>query len=141
VPHSLSFRLSRTTLLLLWIATLPLLLAGLGNAVTQRTQEARVLETAREMLASNDWHQWMIPRLNDKVRLEKPPFAYWMTAGSFKLFDINEFAGRLPFAIAGWLLIAVTYCFAKKLIGRTIRLLLRGHSADKLDVLQPLSPR
>jgi len=116
VPQPLSFRLSRTTLLLLWIATLPLLLAGLGNAVTQRTQEARVLETAREMLASNDWHQWMIPRLNDKVRLEKPPFAYWMTAGSFRLFGINEFAGRLPFAIAGWLLIAVTYRFAKKLI-------------------------
>lgn len=116
MPQSLFFRLSPRAALLFWLATLPLLLAGLGTPVTQRTQEARVLETAREMLASQDIHQWMIPRLNEKVRLEKPPLAYWMTAGSFKLFGVSEFAGRLPFALLGWLLIAVVYRFGKKLI-------------------------
>ena len=116
MPPLPSFRLSRSAILALWVAALPLLLAGLGTPVTQRTQEARVLETAREMLEAPDWHQWLIPRLNEKVRLEKPPFAYWMAAGGFKLFGVNEFAGRLPFAVAGWLLLAVVYRFGRKLI-------------------------
>jgi 4-amino-4-deoxy-L-arabinose transferase-like glycosyltransferase len=116
VPQSFFFRLSPPTLFLLWLATLLLLLAGLGTPVTQRTQEARVLETAREMLASQDFHQWLIPRLNEKVRMEKPPLAYWITAGSFRLFGVSEFAGRLPFALMGWILIAIVYRFAKRLI-------------------------
>jgi 4-amino-4-deoxy-L-arabinose transferase-like glycosyltransferase len=107
VPQTIPFRLSCPIILALWIAALPLLLFGLGTPVVQRTQEARVLETAREMLDSRDWRQWMIPRLNGQVRLQKPPLAYWVAAGSIKVLGVNDFAGRLPFALAGWLTIAV----------------------------------
>jgi 4-amino-4-deoxy-L-arabinose transferase-like glycosyltransferase len=116
------FRLPPALVVLLWIAALPLLMAGLGTPVAQRTQEARVLETAREMLDSRDWRQWMIPRLNGDVRLQKPPLAYWLAAGSFRVFDINDFAGRLPFALAGWLTLAVVYRFARGLLDQRFAL-------------------
>jgi len=64
----------------LWLAGLVVLCAGLGVAPVSRTQEARVLETAREMLGS-DFHNWMVPRVNGHIRLQKPPIAYWLTAG------------------------------------------------------------
>src|SRR5436190_11120232 len=71
--------LSRPALLALWIASLALLLCGLGSAPVRRTQEARVLETAREMVGE-DFRRWLIPHLNGRVRLEKPPLAYWLVA-------------------------------------------------------------
>src|SRR5215210_4540361 len=54
----------------------------LGNPAVTRSQEARVLETAREMMHSG-WRGWLIPRLNDTLRLEKPPLAYWLSAVAF----------------------------------------------------------
>jgi 4-amino-4-deoxy-L-arabinose transferase-like glycosyltransferase len=110
------FQLPRGVLLALWICALAVLIAGLGAPVVQRTQEARVLETAREMLGASDWHQWMIPVLNGEPRLQKPPLAYWAAAGGFKLFGVNEFGGRFPFAVAGWLVLALSYQFGRKLI-------------------------
>jgi len=122
VPHDAPSRLPTSLVVLLWIAALPLLMAGLGTPVVQRTQEARVLETAREMLDSRDWRQWLVPRLNGDVRLQKPPLAYWLAAGSFRIFGINDFAGRLPFVLAGWLTLAVVYRFARGLLDQRFAL-------------------
>lgn len=116
MPESSSFRLPPYALVLLWFGALLLLLAGLGAPVVQRTQEARVLETAREMLEARDARQWLIPELNGDVRLQKPPLAYWLAAASFKVFGVTDFAGRLPFALAGWLTLAVAYRFARRLV-------------------------
>ena len=110
------FKLSRGVVVLLWLAALVLLVSGLGTAVVQRTQEARVLEAAREMLEAHDWRGWMIPRLNGEFRLQKPPLAYWAAAGGFKLLGMSDFAGRLPFAVAGWLTLAIVYRFARALL-------------------------
>ncbi|HEY7119338.1 MAG TPA: glycosyltransferase family 39 protein, partial [Tepidisphaeraceae bacterium] len=113
----------RSIVLLCWALALPLLLAGLGTPVVQRTQEARVLETAREMYDSRDRRDWMIPHLNGNVRLEKPPLAYWLAAASFKLLGVGEFAGRLPFVLAGWLTLGVVYALGASLIDRRFALL------------------
>ena len=62
------------------------------------------------MLAgTNGLHDWLVPHVNGHVRLEKPPLAYWLTAISFRVFGFNEFAGRLPNALAGWLTLALLY--------------------------------
>jgi 4-amino-4-deoxy-L-arabinose transferase-like glycosyltransferase len=114
--RSSELRLPSWAVFLLWVLALPLMLLGLGTPVVQRTQEARVLETAREMVASGDARQWLIPQLNGEVRLRKPPLAYWVAAGSFKLLGVGEFAGRLPFALAGWLTLAVVYRFGRGLV-------------------------
>src|SRR5262245_52160463 len=106
----------RSLVLLAWVATLPLLLLMLGTPPVQRTQEARVMETAREMLGK-PLHDWMVPRLNGEVRLKKPPLAYWMSAAGFNALGVSEFAGRLPTVLLGWLTLAVVYATGRWVFG------------------------
>src|SRR5688572_19416066 len=83
---------SRTTLIIAWIVSGMLMLATLGVLGISRTQEARVLEVAREMIGAG-WDGWMIPHANGQVRLHKPPLAYWIAALGFKTFGIYDWAG------------------------------------------------
>src|SRR5438094_9141745 len=89
---------SRTRGIVLLLSSLVLMFLFLGTPPVQRTQEARVLETAREMLGQR-WHDWLIPRLNGELRLAKPPLAYWLAAGAFKIGGVSEGVGRVPFAV------------------------------------------
>jgi 4-amino-4-deoxy-L-arabinose transferase-like glycosyltransferase len=61
-------------------------------------------EAAREMLATGDY---VTLHVNGIRYLEKAPLPYWLVAGSYGLFGVNEFAARLPTALAvlllGWL--------------------------------------
>src|SRR3954463_10669978 len=75
--------------LLLWLAGGIILCSALGVASVSRTQEARVLEVAREMLGS-ETHNWLIPRVNGHIRLQKPPLAYWLTAVTYKALGVSE---------------------------------------------------
>lgn len=109
--------ISARTLLLAWIAAGVLLVITLSFPSIDRAQEARVLETAREMMDA-PVRGWMIPVFNGEVRLQKPPLAYWLAASAFKLFGVRAWAGRLPFAMAGWLAVGLTQVFAARLFGR-----------------------
>lgn len=102
----------------LLLASLALMLLFLGTPPVQRTQEARVLQTAREMARSADARDWLIPRLNGKVRLEKPPLAYWLAAAAYRAGGVNETAGRAPFALAGWGTLVLTALAARRAFGR-----------------------
>lgn len=86
---------------------LPALLIGLGERPLYKIQEVRVAETAREMLASGDW---LVPRYNGELRLQKPPLPYWLSAAGYQLGGVNLWAARLPSALFGllgaWLLFA-----------------------------------
>lgn len=90
---------------LLW--ALAVLVAGriatLGLYPLLDTTEARYAEIARKMVELNDW---ITPWFDYGVPFwGKPPLSFWMTAVSFKLFGINEFAARLPHFL-GALLVA-----------------------------------
>lgn len=87
-----------------WAAAfLPVILAALiyvfsagGRAVTDY-DEGYYVQPAMHMVESGDW----ITPYADGVRfLEKPPLLYWVTAASFKIFGVHEFALRLPTALA-----------------------------------------
>lgn len=58
---------------------------------------------------------WIIPENNGIPRLVKPPLLYWFMGAGFTLFGVNEFAARLPnaLAFAGWvgvvLLLAIRF--------------------------------
>lgn len=69
---------------------------GLETRPLNKTQELRVAETAREMVASGDW---VTPRYNGSVRVRKPPLAYWLTAASYIAWDrVTEFTARFASA-------------------------------------------
>jgi hypothetical protein len=64
----------------------------------------------------NENHNWLIQYFDGIPDREnnKPPFAVWCIALSFKLFGINELALRLPSAIFGFLTSAALFYFVWK---------------------------
>ena len=73
--------------------------------------EGAFSEATREMLASGNF---AATYLDGVPRYDKPIFSYWMQALSVTLFDLNEFALRLPSAIAASCWMLVCYRFAKQ---------------------------
>jgi 4-amino-4-deoxy-L-arabinose transferase-like glycosyltransferase len=69
-------------------------------------------QAAKNMVESGDW---VTPYVNGVRFLEKPPFLYWVTAASFKVFGINEFALRLPTALAVIALVWIVALTARRL--------------------------
>jgi 4-amino-4-deoxy-L-arabinose transferase-like glycosyltransferase len=94
-----------------WILLGLLMIGTAGIPPVNRTQEARVLETAREMIGQ-PVQDWLIPKLNGNLRLRKPPLAYWASAASMSAFGQNELAGRLPTVLLSWLTLGATYWLA-----------------------------
>ncbi|QSR86308.1 glycosyltransferase family 39 protein [Candidatus Methylacidiphilum infernorum] len=75
---------------------------------------------AREMLQKNDW---ILPTVNGIPRLQKPPLVYWCILISYKIFGVNEFAARLPEALATVLWIMGVYFLGCAMEGEKIGLL------------------
>jgi hypothetical protein len=82
------------------IGLLFFLVIGLGRAPLLDVDEGAFSEATREMLSSGDWGH---TTLNGADRFDKPIGVYWLQALSAQLFDLNEFAVRLPSALATWL--------------------------------------
>lgn len=58
-------------------------------------------EAAREMYVTGDY---VTLHINGVRYLEKAPLPYWLVAGSYHIFGVNEFATRLPMALSVMLL-------------------------------------
>lgn len=104
----------RDLLLLAVVLGVPFL-QFLGGIPLIDPDEGRYAEIPREMLERGDL---ITPTLNYVNYFEKPPLLYWVNAASLKLFGLNEFAARLPSALAGLLTVLVTYVVARELYGR-----------------------
>ncbi|MDR7098809.1 4-amino-4-deoxy-L-arabinose transferase-like glycosyltransferase [Lysobacter niabensis] len=85
-------------------------LLTLGAYPLTDTTEARYAEIARKMLETG---QWIVPQIEYGVPFwGKPPLSFWLTAGSFRLFGINEFAARIPALLLGVAVCGLTYVLA-----------------------------
>ncbi len=110
-----------------WFHLLVLIVIGsfflffkLGERALFDPDEGRYAEIAREMYESGDW---ITPRLNEVKHFDKPPFTYWLAATSYSIFGVNEFAARLPSALAGIGGIIVIYLLGRCLFNSTVGLL------------------
>lgn len=87
---------------LLWIAIAAAFTARfllLGAFPLMDPTESRYAEIARQMFVLGDWvTPWIAPGL---PYWGKPPLSFWMTAASFELFGVSDFAARLPHWIGG----------------------------------------
>lgn len=82
--------------------------------------EGLYVQAAREMYIRGDW---ITPTVNGHFFFDKPPLALWLDVASFHLFGVNEFAARLPVAIAATALVFLTWFFGAKYLSRRAGLL------------------
>ena len=69
----------------------------LGSTGLVDETEPLFAEAARQMTVTGDW---ITPYYNGETRFDKPPLIYWLIAIAYKLIGVNEWAVRLPSAIA-----------------------------------------
>ncbi len=74
-------------------------------------------EIAREMLVSGNW--WALT-YDGYEFLDKPHLPFWLTAISFWIFGVNDFAYKLPGLICSGLSIYFTWKSARLLFGRSV---------------------
>ena len=72
-------------------------IAGTWSLPLIDRDEPRFAEASREMTERSDY---IVPYFNNQLRLDKPPLAYWAQAASYRIFGENDFAARVPSALA-----------------------------------------
>lgn len=87
------------TLATLWLATICTLafLWHLGSIGLVDETEPLFAEAARQMPLTGDW---ITPYFNERTRFDKPPLVYWLMATAYQIIGVNEWAARLPSALA-----------------------------------------
>ena len=86
---------------------------GLGVAPLDDPGEGQHAEIARELLGGS----WLALQLNGVRYFDKPPLLYWLTAVSFALFGLTEWAARLAPLLAALLALAGTTLLGVRLLG------------------------
>jgi len=79
---------------------------NLGSIGLIDETEPLFAEASRQMTVTGDW---ITPFFNGATRFDKPPLIYWGQAIAYQTFGVNEFAVRLPSALAG--LVLTGFCF------------------------------
>lgn len=101
----------RGALLLLMLLAYALAFQGSRGLFT--TDEGRYTAVAVNMLGSGDY---ITPHLSEDVaHFTKPPLTYWAIAASIALFGHNEWAVRLPNALAFVFTVLLTLSIARRL--------------------------
>ncbi|MGB5960774.1 MAG: glycosyltransferase family 39 protein [Coleofasciculaceae cyanobacterium] len=87
-------------LAILWLLVIGFLAFfwNLGSTGLIDETEPLFAEAARQMTVTGDW---ITPYFNGVTRFDKPPLIYWLMAIAYSTFGVNEFAARLPSALAG----------------------------------------
>ena len=94
------------------------LICSLSVTDIQSTNEGRVVDVARNMVASGEF--W-VPTLNGVPRLEKSPLVYWIVAASGEIWgEVNEFSARLPSVIVGLGCVLVTILIGRSMFSSTV---------------------
>jgi 4-amino-4-deoxy-L-arabinose transferase-like glycosyltransferase len=84
----------------------------LGSRGLNEPDEGRYAELGREMA---DGGSWLVPHLNGFEHFQKPPLIYWFTATCLKVFGHNEWAARMPSALAACGILLLTMAIARRL--------------------------
>jgi 4-amino-4-deoxy-L-arabinose transferase-like glycosyltransferase len=100
---------------LLALLVLVTLFSFLGTGGLNEPDEGRYAEIGREMAAGGSW---LVPHLNGIPQFQKPPLMHWAIATSLKVFGVNEWAARLPPALAALGTLLLTWWMGRMLFGR-----------------------
>ena len=109
----------------LMAAAAVLLLAGLGRIDAWAPDEPRYLHVAESVRAlENGPADLVLLRLNGEPYTQKPPLYFWLAAlGGIPTGHVGEVAARLPSALAGIGVVALTLLLGSRLFGGRVGLL------------------
>lgn len=96
------------TLSILWLLLIGWLAFfwNLGSTGLIDETEPLFAEAARQMMVTGDW---ITPFFNGETRFDKPPLIYWLMAIAYSVLGVNEWAVRLPSAIAAMGLVSLGF--------------------------------
>src|SRR6185437_2838165 len=95
-------------IILILLGAAAVYLAGNARVSLFDRDEPRYAQCSRQMLRSGDW---VVPRLYDEIRAQKPPLIYWCQATAMRIFGDDSvggtFAARFPSSLAMLLTLTV----------------------------------
>ena len=96
------------TVSILWLILIGWIAFGwnLGNIGLIDETEPLFAEASRQMFVTGDW---ITPFFNGDTRFDKPALIYWCQAIAYAIIGVNEWAVRLPSAIAAFALICLAF--------------------------------
>jgi len=105
----------RAELIVVAIAALIFLAGVVSPPALMDDVDSVQAQMARTMLQSGDW---VTARLDGVVYLEKAPLKHWVTAISYMIFGVHDWAARLPVALSAIILAWVVTRFGIWAFGR-----------------------
>ena len=100
--------MSRLGIILVLLCAAVVYLAGNASVSLWDRDEPRYAQCSRQMLQSGDW---VVPRLYDEIRANKPPLIYWCQATAMRIFgdqgERGTFAARFPSTLAMLLTLSI----------------------------------
>lgn len=92
----------------LWLIVIGWIAYGwnLGNFGLVDETEPLFAEASRQMLVRGDW---ITPYFNDETRFDKPALIYWCQAIAYAIMGVNEWAVRLPSALAAMGVVGLSF--------------------------------
>lgn len=106
------FKLLEKPSLVFAILAILLFVPFLGGVHLFDWDEMNFAEISREMIVLGDYSR---VHIDYQAFYEKPPLFFWLQVLAMKVFGVNEFAARLPNAIAGIITLVLLFNFGKKL--------------------------
>jgi len=107
-------RSTRLALLIPLVVAAAIYLPSTASRAVIDYDEGYYSQAAQQMIVRGDW---VTPYANGVRFLEKGPLMYWVTAASMRLFGVNEFALRLPTALAVIALVLLVTLMARRAAG------------------------
>ncbi len=110
--------------------------AGIGSHSLWTPDEPRDAAVGKAMWAGGDL---VVPRLNGRPFLEKPPLAWWAQAAAFQALGASDVAARVPSALFATLTLLVTYAVGRRLGGERAGWLAAGALACTAEYAEDMS--
>jgi 4-amino-4-deoxy-L-arabinose transferase-like glycosyltransferase len=104
--------------------------AGIGSHSLWTPDEPRDAAVGKAMWASGDL---VVPRLNGRPFLEKPPLAWWAQAAGYQVLGVSDAAARVTPALFGTLTLLVTFALGRRLGGTRAGWLAAGALASTAE--------
>jgi 4-amino-4-deoxy-L-arabinose transferase-like glycosyltransferase len=104
-------------------------LPGLTSIPVIDRDEARFAQASRQVASSDTLEGWVVPRIQDRPRLNKPILVYWLQAGTARLLtggDLERDAiwmYRVPSAVLACITVLITWRLGASMFGARTGLL------------------